>query len=82
MTEMNTEMDAVMNQGRGMLVFMGILCIVLGIVAISSPFFAGAAVAVMVGIMLLVAGIMEMVHAFQSINWKGRSLALLKNGFG
>lgn len=56
--------------GRGLLITLGILNIFFGIVAMGSPMIAGTAVTIVIGAMLLVSGIFELVHAFQTKGWK------------
>ena len=50
---------------RGSLAF-GAVLIVLGIFAVLAPMFAGIAVTILVGMLLIFAGIFELVFAFQS----------------
>jgi uncharacterized membrane protein HdeD (DUF308 family) len=49
-----------------MLIFLGILCIVLGMLAIGCPFVAGSMVTIVVGALMLVAGISEILHSFHA----------------
>ena len=53
--------------------FMGILLIILGVVSIAAPFVAGVSLTLMLGFVLLAAGICQLVWAFQSETF-GRGL--------
>jgi uncharacterized membrane protein HdeD (DUF308 family) len=66
MTNSDNELSKMMKKSKGMLMFMGVLCVLLGILTISTPFFAGSMVTILVGALLLVSGILELLHAFQS----------------
>lgn len=52
-------------KGAGCCVALGILTILLGMFAISSPLFAGVAIQYFVGAAILVGGIFQVLHAFQ-----------------
>lgn len=51
---------------RGFLLALAILNIVFGLIVLGSPWIAGRAVAVLIGIMLLVSGMVECIHAFSA----------------
>ncbi len=53
-----------LNKSKSMLIILGISCIVLGMMAITSPLFAGTAVTILIGIILLAAGLAEILHSF------------------
>jgi uncharacterized membrane protein HdeD (DUF308 family) len=53
-------------KNAGLLIFLGMLTVVFGALAIASPFIAGVAVALLVGFLLLFAGIARIAHAFKS----------------
>jgi uncharacterized membrane protein HdeD (DUF308 family) len=48
----------------GWFFFLGTLLTILGVAAMATPFVASIAVALFVGILLLVSGVMQMIHAF------------------
>ena len=56
-------------KNSGFLIFLGILTVVFGIIAIGSPLITGVAVTVFVGFLLLASGIAQIVHAFKSQQW-------------
>jgi len=53
-------------KSAGMLTFFGILMVILGFLAIGSPFVVGQVVAIYVGVMLLVGGILRVIFAFKA----------------
>ena len=53
-------------QGGGSMSVLGVVTIILGIVAMMAPFMAGMSIAVLVGIILVAAGIARMVWAFSA----------------
>jgi len=54
----------------GLLVFLGILNILFGFVALGSPLMAGAVMTLLIGTMLILSGIFELVFAFSKHGWK------------
>ncbi len=62
---MNAENTVLQNVGSKMK-WMGWLCIVFGILAIAMPWVAGQSILMMVGILVMAAGIMRMIWAFQA----------------
>ena len=56
-------------KNSGFLIFLGILTVIFGIVAIGSPLITGVAVAVFVGFLLLASGVAQIIHAFKSKQW-------------
>jgi uncharacterized membrane protein HdeD (DUF308 family) len=56
-------------KNSGLLIFLGILTVIFGVVAIGSPLIAGVAVAVFVGFLLLASGVARIVHALKSKQW-------------
>jgi uncharacterized membrane protein HdeD (DUF308 family) len=50
--------------GRGTLITLGVINMVLGVVAMGSPWVAGTAVTMLLGGVLMVSGIFELLHAF------------------
>jgi uncharacterized membrane protein HdeD (DUF308 family) len=59
------------------LVALGIILIVLGVLAISAPMIASLATALTIGVILLLAGIADLVGAFWTRNWTGFLLMLM-----
>lgn len=53
----------------GLLIFLGILTVGLGAVAVTTPLITGVAVTVFVGFLLLGSGVAQVVHAFKSGQW-------------
>lgn len=58
----------------------GVVTLILGVIAISTPFVTGMAVAVVFGILLLLAGIAQLVYAFQAGSFGRGLLRLLFGG--
>jgi uncharacterized membrane protein HdeD (DUF308 family) len=56
-------------KNAGLLIFLGMLTVIFGIVAIASPIITGVAVAVFVGFLLLASGVAQFVHAITSKQW-------------
>jgi len=56
-------------KNSGFLIFLGILTVIFGILAVGAPLITGIAVAVMVGFLLLFMGIARIVHALKSRQW-------------
>ena len=56
-------------KNTGLLIFLGVLTVILGFIAIGAPLITGVAVSIVVGALLFVAGIAQVVHAFKSGQW-------------
>ena len=56
-------------KNSGFLIFLGVLTVIFGLVAIGSPLITGVAVAVFVGFLLLASGVARIVHALKSKQW-------------
>lgn len=56
-------------KNAGLLIFLGVLTVILGVLAIAAPMITGITVAVFVGFLLLFTGIMRIVYAFKSGQW-------------
>jgi uncharacterized membrane protein HdeD (DUF308 family) len=56
-------------KNSGLLVFLGVLTVIFGVVAIGSPLITGVAVAVFVGFLLLASGVARIVHTLKSKQW-------------
>ena len=52
-------------KNSGLLIFLGILTVIFGVVAITTPFITGLAVTLFVVAMLAVSGVAQIVHAFK-----------------
>ncbi len=67
---MNDTLTETAKKSGGLLIVLGILNIVFGFVALGSPLIAGAAVTMLIGIMLTLSGIFELIFAFSKSGWK------------
>jgi len=56
-------------KNSGFLMFLGIMTVIFGVIAIGSPLITGVAVAVFVGFLLLASGVARIVHALKSKQW-------------
>jgi len=56
-------------KNSGLLIFLGIMTVIFGVLAVGAPLMTGIAVAVFVGCLLLLAGIARIVHALRSKQW-------------
>jgi len=56
-------------KNSGLLIFLGIMTVIFGVIAISSPLFTGVAVAVFVGFLLLASGVARIVHSLKAKQW-------------
>jgi len=56
-------------KNSGVLIFLGVLTVIFGVVAIGSPLITGVAVAVFVGFLLLASGVARIVHSLKSKQW-------------
>ena len=56
-------------KNAGLLIFLGVLTVVFGVLAIAAPFITGIAVTMFVGFLLVFTGIARIVHAFKSKQW-------------
>jgi uncharacterized membrane protein HdeD (DUF308 family) len=56
-------------KNSGFLIFLGVLTVIFGVIAIGSPLITGVAVAVFVGFLLLASGVARIIHAFKSKQW-------------
>jgi uncharacterized membrane protein HdeD (DUF308 family) len=59
------------------MIFLGVISILAGLVAIGHPFLAGAGSAIFIGALILVSGICELIGAVKSEGWKQGILASL-----
>jgi len=56
-------------KNSGLLIFLGIMTVIFGVVAIGSPLITGVAVAVFVGFLLLASGVARIVHSLKAKQW-------------
>lgn len=56
-------------KNSGFLIFLGIVTVIFGVLAVGAPLITGITVAVMVGFLLLFMGIARIVHALKSGQW-------------
>lgn len=56
-------------KNSGLLIFLGIITVIFGVVAVGSPLITGVAVAVFVGFLLLASGVARTIHALKSKQW-------------
>lgn len=61
----------------GWFMALGIALIVLGVIAIGTPFASGIAVELLVGWLLVISGVAHGVHAFKATGWRGGILQTL-----
>jgi len=54
------------NKNAGLTIFLGVLVLLVGLMALSSPLIAGLSVAFMVGILLIVGGVFKLAFAFKA----------------
>jgi uncharacterized membrane protein HdeD (DUF308 family) len=73
-------------KNAGLLIFLGILTVIFGLLAVASPLITGIAVSMFVGSLLFLTGISQIVHAFKSKQWGtgfwGTVVGLLAVGAG
>ena len=69
MTSDTAAMQASISENKGWFYFLGILLIVLGIAAVAFPFVTTIAAKVFLGWLFLIAGILQIVHAFSTRTW-------------
>lgn len=60
---------------------MGVILLILGMLALAAPMVSGLAVAISVGIILLLGGIIEIAFAFQARSWGKGLMSVLLGGF-
>jgi uncharacterized membrane protein HdeD (DUF308 family) len=76
-TSPNASDLSTMRDSWGWILVMGILMILGGLAAIATPFFATVGVVTFLGILILAAGVAQIVSAFQCKAWKGVLLSTL-----
>lgn len=62
---------------RGKAVFMAVLCIIAGVIAMAAPALTGTVVTAMIGAMLLASGVFELVGAFWAGGWRAGVFAFV-----
>lgn len=68
----DTEAIEDVKKGSGWLVILGILTVVLGLIAMGSPFLMSLAATYWVGAALLVGGLFQFIHGFKAVGWAGK----------
>jgi uncharacterized membrane protein HdeD (DUF308 family) len=66
--------------GGGWMIGLGILTVIFGMIAITTPAITGLAVSLMVGIFLAAGGVMQIIHAFKIPSGGGRRIFLILAG--
>jgi len=56
-------------KNAGLLIFLGVLTVIFGVMAVGAPLIMGVAVSMFVGFLLLGSGIARIVHALKSRQW-------------
>jgi uncharacterized membrane protein HdeD (DUF308 family) len=56
-------------KNAGLLIFLGVLTVIFGVIAVGSPLITGVAVTVFVGFLLLASGVTQIIHALKSKQW-------------
>jgi len=79
-TTMNDTIAAAVSGTSKKVKILGYVIVVLGLLSIAAPFVAGAAVAMMVGALLFIAGIAQTLYAFQSDSFGKTLLRVLFGG--
>ena len=73
-------------KNAGLLIFLGVLTVIFGVLAIAAPFVTGIAVSMFVGFLMVFMGIARVVHAVKSKQWGtgiwGTIIGLLAVGAG
>jgi len=73
-------------KNAGLLIFLGILTVIFGVLAIGAPLITGIAVSMLVGSLLVLMGILQFVHTIKSQQWGtgfwGTIVGLLAVGAG
>ena len=77
MNEVPIEVAGRSTSGGGWMKILGIATIILGIIAIGSPLMTGSVVSAIIGIVLVIAGIFELIIAFAADSFKAGTLAFI-----
>ena len=77
MTPDQAAMHAAISENKGWFYFLGILLILLGIAAVAFPFVTTIAAKVFLGWLFLIAGIVQVFHAFSTRTWSAFFFDLL-----
>jgi len=56
-------------KNSGLLIFLGVVTVIFGVIAIAAPFLTGITVTVFVGFLVLASGIAQIIHALKSKQW-------------
>ncbi len=71
MSDDSTRVSAAVRENRGWFLALGCVLIVCGVAAIALPLMSTLATSLVIGVVLAVAGVMQIIHAFQSKAWSG-----------
>ena len=74
---MDTAITETAKKSKGLLIGLGILNIIFGFVALGSPLIAGAAVTMLIGIMLTLSGVFELIFSFSKHGWKAGAFTFI-----
>lgn len=66
-----TDIQSAIAEKRGWFIALGILLIVLGIIAIAFPVMMTITAKIFLGWMFLIGGVLQIIHAFSTRDWKG-----------
>ena len=66
-----TDIQTAITEKRGWFIALGILLIVLGVVAIAFPVLMTITAKIFLGWMFLIGGVLQIIHAFSTRDWKG-----------
>ena len=73
-------------KNAGLLIFLGVLTVIFGVLAIAAPLITGIAVSMFIGFLMVFMGIARIIHAFKSKQWGtgiwGTIIGLLAVGAG
>ena len=75
--EVNAAVVQPPRRGRGWMMALGAVTMVFGLIAIGSPLLTGAVVSMIIGMVLLIAGIFELLAAFSADGWPSGALAFI-----
>jgi uncharacterized membrane protein HdeD (DUF308 family) len=69
MHESPSPMAAVASEHRGWFIFLGVVLIIIGFVAVAFPFVATIAAKTVIGWLFIIGGVIQIVHAFSTRKW-------------
>ena len=71
MADIAGESAQAVRNNRGMFIAVGVLLLIIGLGAIVFPFMSAISVTLLVGVALVIAGFLQVVHAFSAKGWGG-----------